>query len=321
VLMSLGEDHAAAVLKHMEPRDLHRLGTAMISLENVDRDMVSEALECFNEEVENQTSMGVASEDYIRGVMVRALGQDKARKVMENLLSGEAASGVETLKWMDSSAIAAALRNEHPQVIALVLSYLETDQAGQVLSQLPSELAYDTTLRVARLEGVPNGALVELNELIETQVLSNVNASTTAKVGGPKRAAELLNQLSSDVEDEILTQIKEVDAELGASIEEKMLVFDHLLNVDDRGIQALLREVSSENLMVALRGADVAVQEKIMRNLSRRAAALLRDDMEMMPPVRIAEVESAQKEIMAKAKDLADSGEINLITGGGADYV
>lgn len=321
VLMSLGEEVAAEILKHMEPKDLHRLGMAMVHLDGVDRSMVSDVLQQFNEQVENQTSMGIAGEEYIRGVLIRALGHDKAKQVMENILSGEAAFGMEALKWMDTAAIALALRNEHPQVVALVLSYLEAEQAGQVLARLPPELAYDATIRIATLEGVPAGALAELNELIETQVLSTISATTTAKVGGPRRAAELLNKLPADAEEAILGRIKEANPELGTSIEELMLDFEHLLQVDDRGVQTLLREIPSETLMVALRGADERVREKVMRNLSRRAAALLRDDMEMMAPVRVAEVEKAQKDIMGVAKRLADAGEINMSPDGGGDYL
>lgn len=240
---------------------------------------------------------------------------------MEDILSGESTSGMDTLKWMDTSAIATALQDEHPQVVALVLSYLDSDQAGEVLAKLPQEMAYDATMRVATLEGIPSGALSELNDLIEGHVLSNVSASTKSKIGGPKRAAELLGKLDSEREEAILGRIRENDETLGTSIEDLMLVFEHLLRVDDRGVQTLLREVSSETLMLALRGAEESVTEKILRNLSRRAAALLRDDMEIMPPVRISEVEAAQREIMSTAKRLADSGEITMSTGGEGGYI
>ena len=321
LLMSIGEESAAEILRHMEPRDLHRIGMAMVGVRNVDRALVSSVVSSFNDEVGMSTSMGVESEGYIKEVLVRALGHEKAKKVMDDILTGESTAGMDSLKWMDTSAIALALEEEHPQLVALVLSYLDADQAGEVLGKLPSEMAYDATMRVATLEGIPAGALSELNELIEGHVLSNVSASTKSKIGGPRRAAELLGKLESEREEAILGRIKETDEELGGSIEDLMLVFEHLLRVDDRGVQTLLREISSETLMVALRGAGEDVQEKIMRNLSRRAATLLRDDMEVMSPVRIADVEAAQREIMSTAKRLADSGEISMNTGGGGGYI
>ena len=316
VLMALGESHAAEILRHLDPRELHKLGVAMANLANVNRDQLSEIVHGFNEEVRGQTSLMLDGENYVRGVLTRALGREKARSILEHIFDGEERSGVDSLKWMDAGSIAGGLREEHPQVVALVLSSLRTEQAAEVVNLLPSPLRDEALLRVAILDEIPAGALAELNELIEKQVMRNINAAATAKIGGPKRAAEILGRLDADVEGRILDKIKEVDADLGGKIEDMMVVFENLLSLSDRDVQALLREVSSEMLLVALRGADEAVRRKIMGNMSRRAADLLRDDLEAMPPVKLSDVETAQKEIMAIAKRLAEAGEITLSSKG-----
>lgn len=312
VLMALGESHAAEILRHLDPHELHKLGVAMANLANVNRDQLSEIVHAFNEEVDSQTSLISDGENYIRGVLTRALGREKARNILEHIFSGEDQSGVDSLKWMDASAIAGGLREEHPQVVALVLSSLPPEQAASVVNLLPSPLRDEALLRVAILDEIPAGALAELNELIEKQVMRNINAAATSKIGGPKRAAEILGRLDAAVEGSILDKIKEVDADLGGKIEDLMVVFDNLIGLSDRDVQALLREVASDKLLVALRGADEAVRQKIMGNMSKRAAELLRDDLEAMPPVKLSDVEAAQKEIMATAKRLAEAGEITL---------
>ncbi len=312
VLMALGESHAAEILRHLDPHELHKLGVAMANLANVNRDQLSEIVHAFNEEVDSQTSLISDGENYIRGVLTRALGREKARNILEHIFSGEDQSGVDSLKWMDAGAIAGGLREEHPQVVALVLSSLPPEQAASVVNLLPSPLRDEALLRVAILDEIPAGALAELNELIEKQVMRNINAAATSKIGGPKRAAEILGRLDAAVEGSILDKIKEVDADLGGKIEDLMVVFDNLIGLSDRDVQALLREVASDKLLVALRGADEAVRQKIMGNMSKRAAELLRDDLEAMPPVKLSDVEAAQKELMATAKRLAEAGEITL---------
>ncbi len=316
VLMALGESHAAEILRHLDPRELHKLGVAMANLANVNRDQLSEVVHAFNEEVHSQNSLMLDGENYIRGVLTRALGREKARGILEHIFDGGEQSGVDSLKWMDASSIAGGLREEHPQVVALVLSSLRTEQAAEVVNLLPSPLRDEALLRVAILDEIPAGALTELNELIEKQVVRNISATATSKIGGPKRAAEILGRLDVAVAGSILDKIKEVDADLGGKIEDLMVVFENLLGLSDRDIQTLLREVSSEMLLVALRGAGEAVRQKIMGNMSRRAADLLRDDLEAMPPVKLSDVEAAQKEIMSAAKRLAEAGEITLSSKG-----
>ncbi|MBZ4194966.1 MAG: flagellar motor switch protein FliG [Candidatus Contendobacter sp.] len=312
VLMALGESHAAEILRHLDPRELHKLGVAMSGLTHVNRHQISEIMHTFNEEVSGQSSLMLDSENYVRGVLTRALGREKAKGVLEHIFSGETQTGVDSLKWMDASAIAGGLRQEHPQVVALVLASLQVEQAAEIVNLLPGALRDEALLRVATLEQVPSDALTELNEVIEKQVMRNINAAATSKIGGPKRAAEILSRLDAGVEGQILDSIREIDADLGTKIEDLMVVFENLLNVSDRDIQALMREVSSETLLMALRGAEEAVRNKIMGNMSRRAADLLRDDLESMPPVKLSDVEAAQKDIMSTAKRLAEAGEITL---------
>jgi flagellar motor switch protein FliG len=316
VLMALGESHAAEILRHLDPRELHKLGVAMANLANVNRTQLGEIVQSFNDEVDNQTSLVSDGENYIRGVINRALGREKARGILEHIFNPEEHSGVDSLKWLDASSIAGGLREEHPQVVALVLSSLPPEQAAQVVNLLPAPVRDEALLRVAILDEIPAGALAELNELIEKQVMRNINAAATAKIGGPKRAAEILGRLDAAIEGQILDKIKEVDTDLGDKIEELMVVFDNLIGLSDRDIQTLLREIASDQLMIALRGADAAVQQKIMGNMSKRAAELLRDDLEAMPPVKLSDVEAAQKEIMTTAKRLAEAGEITLSSKG-----
>jgi flagellar motor switch protein FliG len=312
VLMALGESHAAEILRHLDPRELHKLGVAMSGLTHVNRTQISEIMHTFNEEVSGQSSLMLDSENYVRGVLTRALGREKAKGVLEHIFSGETQTGVDSLKWMDANAIAGGLRQEHPQVVALVLASLQVEQAAEIVNLLPEALRDEALLRVATLEQVPSDALMELNEVIEKQVMRNINAAATSKIGGPKRAAEIISRLDAGVEGQILDKIREIDADLGDKIEDLMVVFENLLNLSDRDIQALMREVSSETLMMALRGAEEAIRNKIMGNMSRRAADLLRDDLENMPPVKLSDVEAAQKDIMSTAKRLAEAGEITL---------
>ncbi|TCO81081.1 flagellar motor switch protein FliG [Plasticicumulans lactativorans] len=317
LLMALGEDHAADLLRHFEPRELHRIGASMTALRHVEREQVAEIVASFTAQVANENAMTADTHTFVKNVLTRAIGRDKAKNLMDRILNADGSTGVEALKWMEAKAVAAGLRREHPQVIALVLSYLESEQAAEVLGLLPDDLRYDVLMRVATLDSVPTVAIGELNDVIEKQVMRNINAATSFKVGGPKRAAEILNLLDSGVEGAIMEKLKVLDEGLAVKIEDLMVVFEHLLNVDDRGIQNLLREISSETLLIALRGADEGVREKILKNMSKRAAEMMRDDLESMGPVRLIDVEAAQKEIMSVAKRMAEAGDLALGGGGG----
>ncbi|MFT7388290.1 MAG: flagellar motor switch protein FliG [Candidatus Endobugula sp.] len=311
LLMSLGEADAAAVLKHMGPKEVQRVGAAMSQLANVEQEQVHIVLTNFMEQVRNLTGLGVGSDNYIRGMLVTALGEDKASGLIDRIILGGNTSGLDTLKWMESRSIADIVRNEHPQIQAIVLAYLDSDQSAEVLGYFPEAVRLDIMMRISALDSVQPGALQELNDILEKQFSGSAGSQTTT-MGGYKCAAEIMNNLDSNIEGDLMEAIKEVDEDLGNQIQDLMFVFDNLRDVDDRGIQSLLREVSSELLIIALKGADNDLQEKIFANMSKRAAELLRDDLEAKGPVRISEVEGAQKEILAIARRMADAGEIML---------
>lgn len=311
LMMSLGEADAAQILKHMGPKEVHRIGTSMANLHNITQDQVESVMIDFLEEVGRQTGMGVGSDDYIKNMLNEALGEDKASSLIDRILVGGNTTGLDTLKWMDGRAVAELIRYEHPQIQAIVVSYLEPDQSAEVLAILDDKVRLDVMMRVASLDTVQPQALAELNNILEKQFSGSSN-TTTSKIGGVKCAADIMNFMDTSVEGDLMDSIKEIDADLGTEIEDLMFVFDNLKDVDDRGIQTLLREVSSEVLIIALKGADTELQEKIFGNMSKRAAELLRDDLEAKGPVKVSEVESAQKDILTIARRLADSGEIVL---------
>ncbi|MGD8935481.1 MAG: flagellar motor switch protein FliG [Thiogranum sp.] len=320
LLLTLGEDNAAEVLKHMGPKEVQKVGSAMATMTNVPREQVSRVLEYFSETVQEQTALGVGSEDYIRTVMVEALGEDKAKGVMDRILLGSSTKGLEALKWMDARAVAELIRLEHPQIQAIVLSYLDNDHAAEVIRFFPERTRHDVLLRIATLDGIQPSALQELDDILERQFQGNQNVQSSS-VGGIKAAADILNFVDSSIEGEIMEAIKDADAELGQQIQDLMFVFDNLIDVDDRGIQSLLREVSSETLILALKGADQAMKDKIFNNMSKRAAEMMRDDLENKGPVRLSEVEGAQKEILAIARRMSESGEIALGGKGAEQFV
>jgi flagellar motor switch protein FliG len=314
LLMSLGERDAAAVLRHLGPKEVQRLGTAMTQLQNVSQSDVEAVVTSFLNEASTLTGLGVGSDNYIRKMLVEALGEDKASSLVDRILMGGNTTGLDTLKWMDPRSVADLIRHEHPQIQSIVVAYLDADQAAEVLSNLSEKQRLDIVMRVASLDSVQPSALQELNAILEKQFSGNASSQTKA-MGGIKVAANIMNNLESSLEGELMESIRDLDEDLGARIQDLMFVFEDLKNIDDRGIQALLREVSSEVLILALKGADDELQEKVFKNMSKRAAELLRDDLEAKGPVRVSEVEAAQKEILTIARRMADSGEIQLGTG------
>jgi flagellar motor switch protein FliG len=320
LLLSLGENDAAQVLRHMGPKEVQRVGVAMAQMRNVHREQVEEVMTEFVAAVGDQTSLGVGSDGYIRKMLTSALGEDKANGLIDRILLGGNTSGLDSLKWMEPRAVADVIRYEHPQIQAIVVAYLDPDQAGEVLGHFDHKVRLDIVLRVSSLNTVQPAALKELNTILEKQFAGN---STTARttLGGIKRAADIMNFLDSSVEGQLMDSIREMDAELSGQIEDLMFVFNNLKDVDDRGIQALLREVSSEVLVVALKGADEGIKEKIFKNMSKRASELLRDDLDSKGPVRVSDVETAQKEILTIARRMAEAGEIVLGGKGGEEMI
>ena len=320
LLMALGEQAAASVLKHMSPKEVQRVGSAMAMLSNISTSQVQAVMSDFITTAESQTALGIGSEEYIRSVMVSALGEEKAGSLIDRILTGATSKGLEALKWMDPRAVSEVIRLEHPQIVAIVLSYLESDQSAQVLSMLPERMRSDILMRIASLDGIHPSALRELDEILEKQFMGNENVKSST-VGGTRAAANILNFIDASKGNQIMDTIKESDPDLGQKIEDLMFVFDNLVEVDDRGIQALLREISSDSLIIALKGADEAIKEKILKNMSKRAAEMLREDLEAKGPVKLSEVEAAQKEILAIARRMSESGEIVLGNQGGDEYV
>ncbi len=319
-MMSLGEQKAAEVLKHMGPKEVQKIGTIMASLNNVSNEKVEKVLGAFVESANKQSGVGVDSDEYIRNMLTTALGEDKAGNVIDRILLGKNSKGLDSLKWMDPRSVAGVVQNEHPQIIAIVMSYLESEHAAEVLQHLPERARSDVLMRIATLDGVPPAALQELNQVLEKQFAGNSNVQSSG-VGGVKTAAGILNFMDSDMEASITEIITEHDAELAQEIQGQMFIFDNLLEIEDRGMQAILREIQSDQLIIALKGADDTIKEKIFSNMSSRAAEMMREDLEAKGPVRLRDVEEAQKEVLAVAKRLADAGEISLGGKGDEEYV
>ena len=320
LLLTLGEQDAAEVLKHLSARDVQTIGTAMAALSSVSREHVQQALDRLNEDMGRQTSLGVGTEEYIRKILVNALGENKAGGLIDRILLGRSSKGLESLKWMESRAIAEMINHEHPQIIALVLAHLDPDQAAEVIGYLPPRVRSDAVMRIATLDGVQPHALNELDEIMERQFSGSTNKLKSANVGGIKAAADILNAMEGSRETELMTAIRSQDESLGDKIEELMFVFDDLVTLDDRGMQTLLREVPSATLITALKGAEPEIRDKIFANMSKRAADMMRDDLEVKGPVRLSEVDAAQKEVLGIARKLSDAGQLSL-AGGGDEYV
>ncbi|MEW5757147.1 MAG: flagellar motor switch protein FliG [Pseudomonadota bacterium] len=321
LLLALGEKSAANVLKYIGPREVQKIGTAMTQLGSVTTTQVDDVIEVFNEAVGTQSSLGVGADAFIRNALIAAVGEEKASSLIDRIVdSGAATKGLETLKWMDPKAVFEIIRNEHPQIIAIILSFLDPDQSAVIVSLFPERDRVDLVLRVATMESVQPAALEELNVIMERHFSGNTNMQKSS-LGGVKTAANMLNFVDSAVESDIIDSIKDADPDLAQRIEDLMFVFDNLVDIDDRSLQSLLREINSETLVIALKGADEALKEKIFKNMSKRAAEMLRDDLEVRGPVRVSEVEAAQKEILAVARRLSDAGEIILGGGGGEEYV
>lgn len=321
LLMTLGEQDAAEVLKHMSPKEVQKIGEAMASMVNVSKATVSTVLDEFSDAIQKQTELGIDNEEYLRSILINALGEDRAHNIFDRIRLGRHYKGLDALKWMDPRAVADLIRYEHPQIIAVVLAYLEQESAADVLANLPENMRVDVMTRVASLNGIQPSAIQALDDILEKQFSVHSQNIRSWAVGGLKTAANIMNSLDSHLEAEIMEGIRNVDAELSSRIQDLMFVFESLIEVNDRVIQVLLREISSETLIIALRGADNGIKEKIFKNMSRRAGEMLRDDLEARGPVKLSEVEAAQKEILTVARHLAEIGEISLGGNRGDDYV
>jgi len=319
LMMVLGEAEASKVLKFMDPEELELIGSAINSLKDVTQHNIYDVLNNFSEANNQHTPLDIGAQDYLKKILFQAIGPNKANSILSRIELGPNASGLEALKWVDPAVIADAVKDEHPQLIAILLVHLKDDQAGQILELLGEDKKANVIMRIARLGDVNSSALKELELLIENR-FSQETDSKIKNLGGIKAAADILNNVDKDTENNIVEMLTELDKDLCEEIKGKMFVFDNLLSVDDRGMQTILREAPQDKLVVALKGASEEIANKIFKNMSKRAAELLKDDLETAGPVRLAEVEEAQKEILEVALRLAEEGTI-MLGGKGDDFL
>jgi len=317
LLMSLGEEEASEVFKHLAPKEVQKLGETIAKMKVVPRDRVEAVLDKFDKVAETQSTLVSDTDEYVRSVLRKALGEDKANLLLDRILQGSDVSSIESLKWMDPGSVAELLRNEHPQIVAAILSHLDFDQSSSVLRVFTERQRNEVLIRIATLDGIQPMALKDLNEVMG-QILAGGERMKKSNLGGVKTAAEIINMMGSSVEASVLDYIREADSDLAQKIMDNMFTFDDLEKIDDRGIQAVLKEVQSESLIVALKGAGPELREKIFRNMSSRAAETLREDLDSRGPVRLSEVEAEQKEILKVVRRLVDEGQI-VLAGGGDD--
>src|SRR3978361_200336 len=320
LLMSLGEEEAAAVFKHLAPKEVQKLGETIARMKSITRERMDGVLDRFGAVAQSQHVLVQDTDEYVKAVLRKALGEDKANLLIDRILQGSDVSGIESLKWMDAGSVAELLRNEHPQIVAAILVHLDFDQCSSVLKFFTERQRNEVMVRIATLDGIQPAALKDLNEVM-SKVLAGGDRMKKSNLGGVKTAAEILNMLGTSVETSVLDYIREADNELAQKIMDNMFTFDDLERIDDKGIQLLMKEVQSESLVIALKGATPEMREKVFRNMSTRAAETLREDLEGRGPVRVSEVEAEQKEMLKIVRRLADEGQIVLSGGGDDDFV
>ncbi|MFY9810099.1 flagellar motor switch protein FliG [Aquabacterium sp.] len=320
LLMSLGEEEAAEVFKHLEPKEVQHLGEAIARMKAVTKERIGNVLDRFAKE---STEMGVLvadNDEYIKAVLRKALGDDKANLLIDRIIQGSDVTGIESLKWMDAGSVAELLRNEHPQIVAAILVHLDPDQSSSVLKFFPERQRNEVMVRIATLDGIQPSALKDLNEVL-SKVLAGGQQIRKSSLGGVKPAAEIINMMGSSIETSVLDYIREADGDLAQRIMDNMFTFDDLIKLDDKGFQSLLKEVQTESLIIALKGASPEIRDKVFKNMSSRAAETLREDLESRGPVKLSEVEAEQKELLKIVRRLADEGQIVMGGGGDDEYV
>ena len=320
LLMSLGEVEAAEVFKHLAPKEVQKLGETIARLKVVPRQRLHKVLNRFAEDSVEQHTLVADTDEYVKSVLRKALGEDKANLLIDRILQGNDVTGIEGLKWMDPQTVAELLRNEHPQIVAAILVHLEVDQASEVMKCMTERQRNEVMVRIATLDGIQPSALKDLNEVM-SNVLAGGDKMRKASLGGVKAAAEIINLLGSALETNVLDFVRESDADLAQKLMDNMFGFDDLIKLDDKGMQAVMKEVQSESLVLALKGATPEMREKVFRNMSARAAETLKEDLEGRGPVRVSDVEAEQKEILKIVRRLVDEGQITIATGGADDFV
>lgn len=319
LMMTIGEDRAAEVFKHLDAREVQHLSTAIANMRQVSHKQLTDVLREFEIDAEQYAALSLNSNDYLRSVLVKALGEEKASTLLEDILeTRDTTSGMDTLNFMEPQAAADLIRDEHPQIIATILVHLKRSQAADILAQFDERLRHDVMLRIATFGGVQPAALAELTEVLNG-LLDGQNLKR-AKMGGVRTAAEIINLMKTQQEEAVIEAVREFDGELAQKIIDEMFLFENLIEVDDRSIQRLLQEVESESLLVALKGSEQPLREKFLRNMSQRAADILRDDLANRGPMRMSAVETEQKAILLTVRRLAETGEM-VIGGGEETYV
>jgi len=311
LLLALGEDEAAEVMKFLGPKEVQKLGAAMASMKSVGRGQVESVVAEFLSEAELNSNLGLDSDEYIRSVLNKALGEDKASNLLNRILQSRDASGIESLKWMDAPTVSEFIKNEHPQIIATILVHLEPDQAAAIIGCFTDRMRQDVMLRIATLDGVKPIALRELNDVMTKLLTGNENLKKQT-MGGVKVTANIMNYMSGDNEISVMEVLKNYDDDMAQKIMDEMFVFDNIMDIEDKGIQIILKEVPSETLIIALKGVAEDRRERIFKNMSTRAADMMRDDLESTGPVKLSEVEAEQKKILQIVRRLADENQITL---------
>ncbi len=320
LLMSMGEEGAAEVFKQLEPKEVQALGETIAKLKTINRDRVNVVLDKFIEETKDVESLVSDTDEYVKSVLRKALGEDKANILIDRIIQGGDTAGIESLKWMDPGSVAELLRNEHPQIVAAILAHLDADQASSVLKCFTDRHRNEVMVRLATLDGIQPSALKDLNEVL-ARVMSGGQQMKKSALGGVKPSAEIINLMGSALETSILDYIREADPDLAQKIQDNMFTFDDLGKLDDKGFQALLKEVQTESLIISLKGASPEIREKVFKNMSSRAAETLREDLDARGPVKLSDVETEQKEMLKIVRRLADEGQIMLSSGGDDEYV
>lgn len=320
LLMSIGEEQAAEVFKHLQPKEVQRLGETIARMRTVPRERFDQVLDRFFDMAASEHMLVSDTDEYVKSVLRKALGEDKATLLIERILQGGDTTGIESLKWMDPQSVAELLRNDHPQIVAAVLAHLDYDHSAEILKHLSERQRNEVLVRLATLDGIQPSALKDLNEVL-SKVLAGGERKRKSALGGVKMAAEVVNMLGSQIEVSVLDYVRESDADLAQKIIDNMFTFDDLVKLDDKGMAALLKEVQSESLVIALKGANIDVRDKIFRGMSKRARETLREDLESRGPVRLSEVEAEQKEMLKIVRRLVDEGQIQIASGGDDEYV
>lgn len=311
LLMSIGEEQAAEVFKFLSPKEVQKLGETMARLKTVNKEKLDAVLTDFSANASTNASLVADNDAFVRGVLVKALGEEKAGFLIDRILAGRDVSGIEGLKWMDPDTVAELIRNEHPQIIASILVHLEQDQAADILGRLVERTRNDVLLRIATIDGIQPNALAELNDVL-SKIMSGSDKLKKSALGGVKCAAGILNFMGSSFEQATLDSIREYDPELATKIEDQMFTFENLIDLEDRAIQLVLREIQTDSLTIALKGAPAELAEKVYKNMSSRAAEMLKEDLESRGPVKVSDVEREQKEILKAVRRLAEDGQIAL---------